>query len=218
MTLSDELRAAHASTWDAAVGHRFVEELWTGTLDDAVLARYLIQDLQFVDAFVALLGQAVASADRPGPRMTIARQLGLMAGAEDDYFDRALDRLGVGLEHRTDVLLAPPTRDFVAIMEEVRRRGEYAEIVALLVVAEWLYLDWAGRDAFTPSDWLHREWIELHRGAAFESWVRFLRGELDRVAGPDDEQVASTFARAVELERAFFDAAYDPVRRSDRAG
>ena len=56
MITSADLRAAHAATWDAAVGHRFVDELWAGTVDDAVMARYLAQDALFLDAFVALLG------------------------------------------------------------------------------------------------------------------------------------------------------------------
>src|ERR1700759_5524490 len=102
MGFSDDQRAAHAATWEAAVAHRFVDELWSGTVDDAVLARYLTQDRQFLDAFVALLGQAVASADRPEPRLVRARQLGLIAADEDDYVTRALDRLGVSVEHRAD--------------------------------------------------------------------------------------------------------------------
>ncbi|NMO91959.1 TenA family protein [Actinomycetospora sp. TBRC 11914] len=210
MGFCDELRAAWASTWDAAVGHRFVDELWAGTVDDAVLARYLVQDLQFLDAFVALLGAAVASADRPGPRLVLARQLGLVAGDEDDYFSRALDRLGVPAARRRDPELLPPTRGFLALMDEARRSADHAEILTVLLVAEWLYADWAARDAALPADPLHAEWIELHRGEAFTAWVAFLRDEVDRVAagGADQQRMAEVFGRAVTLELAFFDAAY----------
>ena len=41
---SDELRDAHREKWDAAVGHRFVQELFDGTIDDGVMAGYLVQD------------------------------------------------------------------------------------------------------------------------------------------------------------------------------
>ncbi len=205
---SAELRAAASPTWDAAVGHRFVDELWAGTVDDAVMARYLGQDAQFLDAFVALLGAAVAAADRTAPRLAIARQLGLVAGDEDDYFARALARLGVDPDA---VEPAAPTRGFVALMDSARVSADYATILAVLVVAEWLYLDWASRPSVAPPDWLHREWIDLHRGEAFAAWVDLLRGELDRVAGTDDDarvRAGDAFARAVDLELAFFDAAY----------
>ncbi|MFC5066050.1 TenA family protein [Actinomycetospora atypica] len=199
MISSNDLRAAHTATWDAAVGHRFVDELWAGTVDDAVMARYLAQDALFLDAFVALLGAAVATVDAPGPRLVHARQLGLVAGDEDDYFARALARLGV--PEPAEPLAA--TTGFLALMDAARASGDYPTIVTVLLVAEWLYLDWASRDADAPSDWLHAEWIELHRGPAFSAWVGFLRDEADRV-GPD----GAAFARAVELEAAFFDAAY----------
>ncbi|MCD2193046.1 TenA family protein [Actinomycetospora endophytica] len=212
MPFSDELRAANAEAWDAAVGHRFVDELWAGTVDDAVLARYLTQDLQFLDGFVALLGAAVASADLPEPRLVLARQLGLIAGDEDDYFTRALDRLEVSAPDRRSPELLPPTRGFLELMDGARRSADYGAILAVLLVAEWLYADWAARDAPSPADRIHAEWIDFHRGPAFTTWVAALRAELDRVgdgAGHGGRaRMAAVFGRAVELERAFFDAAY----------
>lgn len=209
---AEEMRYGSASTWDAAVGHRFVDELWAGTVDDAVLARYLTQDLQFLDGFVALLGAAVASADLPGPRMVLARQLGLVAGEEDDYFTHALDRLGVPPETRRSPVLLPPTRGFLELMAAARRSADYGVVLTVLLVAEWLYADWGARDAPLPPGRLHAGWIELHRGPAFTAWVDTLRAEVNRVggeAGPADRaRMAEAFARAVELELAFFDAAY----------
>lgn len=211
-SLSAELRASTAASWDAAVTHRFVDELWAGTVDDAAMARYLTQDLQFVDAFVALMGAGVATADRPSPRRVLARQLGVVAGDEDDYFVRALDRLGVPEAERRDPVLAAPTHGFVALMDDARRGADYGVVLAVLVVAEWLYLDWASRPGPGPDDWLYREWIDLHRGEAFAQWVGVLCAELDRVGAAATAEhrgrIGATFARAVELERAFFDAAY----------
>ncbi|GLZ45801.1 aminopyrimidine aminohydrolase [Actinomycetospora sp. NBRC 106375] len=208
MSFSDDLRAATAPTWEAATGHRFVDELRSGTLDDAVLARYLAQDALFLDRFVALLGAAVAHADRTEPRMAVARQLGLVAGDEDDYFTRALARLGV--TGTAEPL--PPTRGFLALMDDARRSASYGQVLAVLLVAEWLYLDWASRPGPVPDDWLHREWIDLHRGPAFAAWVDLLRTETDRVAAGADaatrDHMAAAFTRAVDLELAFFDAAY----------
>jgi thiaminase (transcriptional activator TenA) len=212
MGFSDELRAACAGPWDAAVGHRFVDELWAGTLDDAVLAHYLVQDLQFLDAFVALLGAAVATGERPGPRLVIARQLGLVAGDEDDYFTRALDELGVPAAQRSTPELDVPTRGFLDLMDGARRSDDHGVVLSVLLVAEWLYADWAARTAPTPPRPLHAEWIDLHRGPAFTAWVAFLREEVDRAAATAGDagraRMAEVFTRAVALELSFFDAAY----------
>lgn len=211
--ISAELRDLTASSWDAAVGHRFVDEIWRGELEPPVLRAYLVQDHVFVDAFVALMGAAVATAGRAESRLVHARQLGLVAGPENDFFVRAFDALDVPLTDRTEPSLREPTRGFLDLMGSARTSGDYAVCVAVLLVAEWLYLDWATRpDADAPADPLQREWIELHGGPAFQEWVTFLRAELDW-AGPrlDDagrDRVRAAFTRAVELELAFFEDAY----------
>lgn len=207
MSFSGQMRESTATVWDAAVGHRFVDELWAGTVQRDVLRHYLAQDHQFVDAFLALLGAAVAHADLPASRVRLARQLGLVAGPENDFFDRSLAALQAGpVTERTAA-----TVGFVDLMDEARDAG-YAEALAVLVVAEWLYLDWAARPQQAPADPVCTEWIDLHRGPEFTAWVEFLRAELDRVAdGLDDahrDRVAALFVRAVDLELAFFDAAY----------
>ena len=60
---TETLRSASEPGWSHAVEHRFVQELFAGTVPDAVMARYLIQDHRFLDSFLVLLGAAIASAD-----------------------------------------------------------------------------------------------------------------------------------------------------------
>jgi thiaminase (transcriptional activator TenA) len=213
VSFSAELRELTAPTWEAAVGHRFVDEIWRGAVDGDVLTAYLVQDHQFVDAFLALMGAAVATADRAEARVEHARQLGIIAGPENDFFARALDTLDVPLADRTNPELRAPTSAFIALMETARTSVDYPSCLAVLLVAEWLYLDWATRaDATRPDEPLQHEWIELHSGRAFVAWVDFLRAEFDRVTvGLDPthrERVQGLFVRAVDLELAFFDAAY----------
>src|ERR1700761_3101663 len=58
----------------------------------------------------------------------------------------------------------------------------YAAALSVLVVAEWLYLDWASRAPQPlPANFVHAEWITLHDNPDFRSFVDFLRAELDRV-------------------------------------
>ena len=65
------------------------------------------------------------------------------------------------------------------------------------------------------------EWVDLHSNPDFEAFVGWLRAELDRegvTAAPRRRRrLDRLFARTVELEAAFFEAAYDsPSGGSDR--
>lgn len=213
MTFSDQLRSAPGPTWEDAVDHRFVDELWRGRVDPGVLARHLVLDHQFLDATTALLGAAVAAADRPEPRITLARRLGALAGPEHDSSARALDALDVPLADRTHPELGDPARTLLDLRHGARRSADYATCLTVLLAGEWLHLDQASRNGAEPTDEpLQRTWIDLHRGPAFESWVAFLRLELDRTAaGLDDARrdgLRELFTRVAELELALLDEAY----------
>ena len=82
---TETLRAASEPGWSHAVGHRFVKELFTGAMPDAVMARYLIQDHRFLDSFLVLLGAALASADTFAARLRFGRFIGMVSGEEKTY-------------------------------------------------------------------------------------------------------------------------------------
>lgn len=105
------------------------------------------------------------------------------------------------------------TRDFDALMRRALNTRTYPDIVAVLLVAEWLYSDWAAR-AGGPDSWptapKHAEWIRLHNNPEYNGWVAWLREEFNAVEPADAvirARVAATFTEAVRLERAFFDSA-----------
>lgn len=202
---SEWLRAESEPDWTAVVTHPFVAAIRGGTAD---MRRYLEQDFQFVDAFTALLGAAVAAADNFEARVAVGRFLGqTVADTERGYFQRALAALGGDPTPAPE----PVTAEFRALMDEVRRDQDYPRILAVLCVAEWTYLGWASLEASTAEGFVHREWVELHSGPEFEAWVGFLRGELDRLGPGLDEDgragVLDVFRRATGLERRFFDMA-----------
>jgi thiaminase/transcriptional activator TenA len=95
-------------------------------------------------------------------------------------------------------------------MREAAASGSYAAMLAVLNVAEWLYLDWAVRAPVTPpQNFIHAEWITLHDNPDFRDFVGFLRLELDRAGLGEAEVSRDFFRRAAALELAFFDAAYE---------
>ena len=171
---------------------------------------YLQQDYQFVDGFVRLLASAIAHAPGLSDSVPAAQFLGVITGPENTYFLRAMEALGTA--PITDP--APVTRDFQNLMAEAAASGRYEQMLAVLVVAEWVYLEWATPENPPAPDlpfWF-AEWITLHAGEGFEGVVDYLRGQLDKVWPTLDsaaqDEVARLFDRAVTLERAFFDAAY----------
>jgi thiaminase len=92
---TETLRAASEPGWSQAVGHRFVKELFSGAVPDAVMARYLIQDHRFLDSFLILLGAGLTGADTFEARLRLGRFIGLVSAEENTYFLRAeLDRVG----------------------------------------------------------------------------------------------------------------------------
>lgn len=207
-TFSQTLRGECAADWQAATGHRFVDELLAGRIDDAVMARYLVQDHRFLDAFLTLLGAAIASADRFESRLRFGRFAGMVSGDENDYFLRAFSALGVTEAQRAAIPDSAATRGFQAIMREAAATRSYPAVLAVLNVAEGLYLDWAQRADGLPGNFVHAEWITLHDNPFFRDFVAFLRVELDRTGPAQADAVRDFFRRAVRLEVAFFDDAY----------
>lgn len=210
MSVTDTLRSLAADDWHAATTHAFINALADGTLDRDKMAGYLQQDYLFVEGFVRLLASAVAHAPSLPDAVPGAQFLGLICGPENTYFLRALKALDVPQANEA----APETHAFQALMDDARRSGRYEIMLSVLVVAEWVYLDWATPFEDKADDlpfWLG-EWITLHTGAGFESVVAYLRAQLDAVwLGLDDAaraEVQATFTKAVAFERAFFDAAW----------
>ena len=102
-----------------------------------------------------------------------------------------------------------PTIGFKAIMREAADSSSYAAALSVLVVAEWLYLDWASRAPQPlPHNFVHAEWITLHDNPEFRNFVGFLRAELDRIGPAQADLCHDFFRRAVALELSFFEAAY----------
>ncbi|WP_038364116.1 TenA family protein [Bosea sp. UNC402CLCol] len=207
---SETLRQASEPLWSQATEHRFVRELLSGTISDAVMARYLIQDHRFLDAFLTLLGAAVATTDSFEARLRFGRFIGMVSGEENTYFLRAFQALGVTAAEREQPPDTQATAGFKTIMRDAAATRSYAAALAVLNVAEWLYLDWATKaTAPLPRNFVHAEWISLHDNPDFRDFVAFLRAELDRVGPAEAALSRDFFLRAVALELAFFDSAYE---------
>ena len=214
MRPSEQLKQTCINDWSAATAHPFCQELANGQLPLAKMKRYLAQDYTFIDNFVRLAAAAIHHAPSLPDRLPLAHFLGIIAGPENTYFQRSFDMLDVEQSERNSPALLTPTSDFQALMLKAANSGEYGNMVAVLCVAEWVYLSWAEPvvDCVASLPFYFGEWITLHSGEYFESVVGHLRGQLDTAYLAADVSQQATiqayFQQAVLLEKQFFDACY----------
>jgi hypothetical protein len=130
-------------------------------------------------------------------------------GRREHLFPARVEALGVTEDRRTADPDTQATAGFKAIMREAAETRSYAATLSVLVVAKWLYLDWASRAPKPlPDNFVHAEWIMLHDNPDFRDFVGFLRAELDPIGPAQADLCRDFFRRAVALELSFFEAAY----------
>ena len=208
--MAEKLRAESEPDWSRATRHRFTAELGDDAIADAVYRRYLIQDYAFVGTLVSMIGYGVAKAPAMAAKAGLSQFLAVLTSAENTYFLRSFDALGVPEAERSAPELLPVSHAFLAAMRDAGEQGGYADVIATLLPAEWIYLEWAQAQAGKPRPnrfWL-AEWIDLHANDDFANFVGWLKAELDRVGPAQEAACRRRFRRIVELEAAFFDAAY----------
>ncbi|MFC3959708.1 TenA family protein [Halovivax cerinus] len=204
------------SDWEAATRHRFVEEYVDGDLADDVFERYLVQDYQFLEAGARLTAHAASQAHTMAEMNRLAESLTVLTGGENDYFQRAFDELDVSEAEREAPEIHPTTAAFNDFMLRAATDGAYEESLAVTAAAEWVYRDWCGYVATAETDldrWYIDEWIEIHDNEEFDAYTGWLIDQLDtygpRLSPGRQIRVAEIFDRTVDLEAAFFDAAYE---------
>ncbi|MDS0300383.1 TenA family protein [Halogeometricum sp. S1BR25-6] len=213
--VTDWLRERAEPEWMAATTHRFTRELGAGEVDDAAFRRYLVQDYAFLGSLVGLVGHAVGDAPTMASKRRLSTFLGTLTSEEDDYFERSFEALGVSPKRYENPTRTPTTLAFEDLIGRAAREGGYAERLAVLLPAEWVYEEWAtavDEGSQSPDRFYLDEWVHLHANEEFRAFVGWLRAELDRegaAASPRRRRrLERLFARTVSLEVAFFDDAY----------
>ena len=164
---SDWLRAENQATWGAMVGHRFCLDMASDQLPEPAFVRYLRYEHGFVRAAIGIVAYALAKAPTAadqdhligvlGPRGRAGRLL-----SPDIRAARARSRA-----RRPDAL-PQAARGLGEGVLAIAAEGGYAEILAAMLAAEWMYLTWCeaaharGARRAAPADW-----IRLHIEPAF---------------------------------------------------
>ena len=211
---SEWLRSRAREPWDAMLNHRFVSDCTDGRIETTVYRTYLEQEFAFVETAAVALGYAVVNAPSFEEIRRFADALSGLVTDQRRYFERAFAELDVDGWREPEPF--PETRRLSDVVYRGATTPGYAESLAPMLAAEWLYATWCHRavaaGSFDP-DSLVGEWIRLHDDPEFRSHATWLRDEMDRV-GPAlsatrQREVATLFGRTLESEVRFHDAPYD---------
>ena len=141
---------------------------------------------------MSTFGYAVGQAPDMAAKRPLVEFLETVTDDEDDYFRRSFAALEVPADRWQNPEPTDITEAFVDLLGRAAREGGYAETLAVLVPAEWIYESWAtsvaenhgdpgtaptsaGADLPDP----YAEWIDLHAVPSFVEFVAWLRGQLD---------------------------------------
>lgn len=209
----DWLRAANWPAWDAMVGHRFCRDMATDCLPEAAFVRYLRYEHAFVRAAIGIFAYTLAKASTADDQDHLISVLMGLSGEQENYFRRSFARLGLDPEPLESEALPAAARGLRDGVLALAASGGFAEILAAMLAAEWMYLTWCEEaDAKSPHRAGPADWIRLHVEPGFRDQVDWLKRRLDQFGPslPAEQQArcADNFGRVLALEVAFHDAPY----------
>jgi thiaminase/transcriptional activator TenA len=210
--LSTEILERNRDVWDAMQNHRFVRDIEEDQLRADVFRRYLVYERIFVETAMLIFGYAMVRASRLDQRIWLIGVLHALAGEQIQYFDRSFQALQI-LPNATRAALPASVNAFCSGMLGFARDGGYAEAIAAMLAAEWMYATWCTRAAKRPiGDRELRRWVDLHAAPEFSAQAAWLRREIDTFGESASQQDVGTlsaiFRRALELEIDFHSAPY----------
>ena len=203
--LSVRLWQENADLVEACLNHPFVRGLADGTLPSEFFARYVAQDVYYLEAFFRAVAFAAGRCTgRHDVAVTMHR---LMGGVLDEMamHAEAADRLGVDT---TNVTPYPSTTAYVDLLLSTASAGDLGETFVVMTPCMRLYA-FLGRALTDLNSERHpyRDWIETYSGAEMEALAVELELLLDDFAA-DTSENHLLYRRAMGLELAFFSAAF----------
>ena len=218
------LRSDNTDVWEAMQQHRFVTDIVAGRLAPDVFRRYLVFEHAFVETAILIFGHAMLKAPAFPQRRRLIGVLHSLAEDQLTYFARVFEALDLAPNAATRPV-PEAVRRFDRGMLAIAESGSYADILAIMLAAEWMYGSWCLKAAQTEiRDPELRHWIALHAEVDFLDGVNWLIAEIDREAAALDAagrlRLSALFGDALRLEIAFHEAAYDdwpiPVMKDDK--
>lgn len=212
LSLTEQLAGYAGDDWAKAINHPFTQQLGDDSIADSAYARYLIQDYAFIETLVNLVARAIADAPTMPQKTVLSAFLAALTSDENTYFLRSFEALGIKEAEYLNPPLSPVAEQIIRQLKDASSQG-YAHAITVMCCAEWCYLSWAQKEAGkNPKRFYLREWIDLHVIPEFETFVNWLKNEVDKLTSLDDQELellAHRFVKVSQLEHEFFSEALD---------
>ncbi|QLG70789.1 hypothetical protein HG535_0A07310 [Zygotorulaspora mrakii] len=213
VSTTDSLVLKYKDLFRKTTQHPLTNELCLGTLPDRILYVYLAQDLQFFESGLRGMCNAASMTPDTNSLLTLSKQIGHFANAENDYFHECLSEIKSSVTDEEQKYYStqylPEVKvymDFLIEKRSDRKKYAYPQLVAAMWIAELVYWTWAHDSPRAKGlHWKYQTWIDLHDGEKFETWLRFLKEEVDKLKAADIEDM---FKKTLELEYDFFQSCY----------
>lgn len=207
MSFTDQQLDRLRPSWDAMLSHPFLIRTRDGEIADETFANWMQQDYLFVEAAIPFMAALLPR----GPKEHWEPLAGVIQALQKELklFEERGQAVGV------DLRAAPPSftcHAYIQFLMATAYQRSYAEAFTVLYAAEKAYHDsWkvvqAGLDAASP--W--QPFVENWAGDEFAAYVRYLEGEVNRLAdgaGPAErEGMAELFETTTKYEIAFWEMA-----------
>jgi len=203
---AEELWKLNRDTANACLTHPFVQGIGSGDLSRERFRVYVAQDAYFLEAFARAYALALAkSPDREG--IAVFKDLLVGVFEELTLHEGYAARWGVSLEPEP----LPSTSTYCDFLLRTASLEPVGHTAAAMAPCMRLYAFLGQQLApkLNPQS-PYREWVETYASADTEALASRLEALLDRYRG-DPEHLAWLYRRAMELELAFFQAAWDAV-------
>ncbi|HWA81487.1 MAG TPA: TenA family protein [Acetobacteraceae bacterium] len=210
----ETLREKNRKAWDAMQVHPFVRAIEDGQLAPEEFLRYLAYERDFVGAAIEIFAQALVKAPGFAAQRHLISVLRALAEEQIPYFEEVFATLGARPEPPES--FPGPVIAFREGMLGIARDGDYAEILAAMLAAEWMYETWCRRAAARLIAEPHiARWVALHAAADFAAGVAWLKRAVDEEAARLGEGgralLARRFGEALLLEIGFHTAPLEPA-------
>ena len=189
---------------DACLSHPFLRGIASGELARERFQVYVEQDARFLEAFARAYALALAkSPDREG--FLVFKELLAGVFEELNLHKSYAERWGTSLESEP----LPATNAYCDFLLRTASLEPVGHTAAAMTPCMRLYA-FLGQQLVSKldSDSPYRDWVETYSSSSVEALASQLEGLLDRYGG-DPERLVWLYRRAMELELAFFQAAWE---------
>lgn len=212
-SFSQEAWSRTAAVRAAIAAMPFNRELQEGTLAPERFRHYILQDAHYLVAFARALTLAAAKAPDPDRVVHLARAAEVAIVVERSLHGGFFRDYGIAPEAFQATPLSPGCHHYVSFLLATAYAEPYEVVLAALLPCFWIYAD-VGRgihEAAAPGN-PYQAWIDTYAGEEFHGAVQAMIAATDEAAAGASpglrERMHSAFARAAQLEWAFWDSAY----------